>query len=126
MPKEEHAREQKAAAQIREAAQQRRAVEGKMLSQGGVPVHHTDPPKAVKLELPKPLPPVAAPLAPAAAPLPVQKPPPLPVQKQPPPPPVLPKHEERPIPKFEPPRPSALPKAHEKPPADQKPPPKKG
>jgi hypothetical protein len=98
--KEEHAREQKAAAQMREAAAHRREVEGKLLSQGGVPVHHTDPPNAVKLDLPRPLPPVAAP---------------PPVLKQPPLPPVLPKHEERAIPKFEPPHPPAPPKPHVKP-----------
>ncbi len=100
VPKDEHAQEQKAAAQLREAGQRRRDVEGKLLMEGGVPVHHMDPPKAVNLDLPKPRGPVAAP-APfqRSEPLPAQrqsppagvKPPPIerresPVQRQPPPP----------------------------------------
>jgi hypothetical protein len=62
-------------------------VENKLRSQGGVPVHHTDPPKVAKLDLPKALPTVA---------------PPSRLQKQPPPPPVLPKHTDRPVPTAEP------------------------
>jgi len=136
VPKEQHAQEQKAAAQLREAAQQRRDLEGKMLSQGGVPVQHTDPPRAVRLDLPGSRPVAATPSpvqgpaqppvqghapppvqrqAPPAVPPPVQRQAPPPVQRQPPPAPVLPKHEERPIPNYQPPRPPAPPTPHKKP-----------
>ena len=85
VPKEEHAREVKAAAQVREIGVQRRVTEAKMLSSGTVPVRHTDPPKAVKLELPKPPPHVVAP-RPAVKVVPAK--------------PVIPAHEVREIPKF--------------------------
>ncbi len=98
--KEDHAREQKVAAQVREAAQQRHDAEVRILSEGGTPVKHTDPPKEVKLELPKPPPAVVAP---------------RPVRKAPPAPVVLPKHEERPIPHHEPPKPPAPPKRGQQP-----------
>jgi hypothetical protein len=124
VPKEQHAQEQKAAAQLREAALQRRELEGKMLSQGGVPVHHTDPPRAVRLDLPASRPAAASPspvqgqaqpTVQGHAPPPVQREAPPPVQRQPPPAPVLPKHEERPIPNYQPPRPPAPPMPHKKP-----------
>ena len=93
--KEEHEREVKAATQLREVATQRRENEAKMLSQGGTPVKHTDPPRPVKVELPK-APPVVHPqervekVAPARV--------------------VPPMHEERPIPKYEPARPPEPPR----------------
>jgi len=87
VPKEEHARAVKVAAQMRDAAQQRHQSEAKMLQEGGRPVAHTDPPKTVRLALPEPAPAVAAP---------------RPVSKAVPPPPSTPKHEDRPIPKLEP------------------------
>jgi WXXGXW repeat (2 copies) len=95
VPKEEHARQQQAAAQVRAAASQRHDAEARLLSQGGVPVKHTDPPKAVKLELPKPPPAVATP---------------GPARKVVPAAPVLPKHVEQPIPKYQPRPPPAPPK----------------
>jgi hypothetical protein len=95
VPKEEHAREQKAAAQIRDLGVQRHNMETKILSQGGVPVQHTDPPKPAKLTVPKP----PAPVSPAR-----------PVVKQPPPAPALPKHVEMAIPKYEPHKPPGPPK----------------
>ena len=95
VPQAEHAREQKAAAQLREVAQRRRETEAQMLSKGGIPVKHTDPPRAVKLELPKPLPAVVAP---------------RPVRQAPPAPVVLPRPEVRPIPKYTPAHPPAPPK----------------
>jgi hypothetical protein len=92
---DDHARQQKVAEQGRQLAQQRRENEAKILAQGSAPLKHTDPPKAVKIELPTPPPHVT---------------PPRPVQKVVPPAPVIPKHEERPIPKFEPKPPPAPPK----------------
>ncbi len=93
--KEQHEREVKAAAQVRAVGQQRRETEAKIMTQGGVPVHHTDPPKVVKMELPKPPPHVVAP---------------RPAVKVVPPRPAVPKHEERPIPKYEPRPPPGPPK----------------
>jgi hypothetical protein len=87
--KEERERELKATTQLHEIGQQRQGNELKMLHQGGIPVLHTDPPKAVKLELPKPVAPVVV--------RPVEKV--VPARVEPP------KHEERVIPKYEPPRP---------------------
>lgn len=142
--KDAHVQEQMAAAQLRNAGQRRSDVESRMLIQGGVPVRHTDAPKVVAFELPRPHAPIPAPVpGPKPAPAPVQKqappavpkPAPLPVQKQAPPaapppsierprppapkpappPPVLPKHEERPIPKYEPIRPPAPPMPQKKP-----------
>jgi len=95
VPKEEHAREQKVAIQMHDAGTQRRETEAKLLTQGGIPVKHTDPPKTVKLAVPQPPPHVA---------------PPPPVMRAPPPAVALPKHEERAIPKYEPPHPPAPPK----------------
>ena len=96
--KEEHAREQKAAAQLAEAARLRHEAELRLLHEGGTPLRHTDPPKALKLELPKPLPVV-------------NTSPPL--RKEPPPAPIVPKHEDKPIPKYEPPKPLGPPKRHD-------------
>jgi hypothetical protein len=88
-------RERKAAEVQRATAQQRREVEAKVLAAGKAPVLHTDPPHAVKVELPKLPAPVVAPRQPV---------------KKVPAPIVIPKHEERPIPKYEPPKPLAPPK----------------
>jgi hypothetical protein len=97
--KDEHAREVKVATQLVEAGNQRRQVEATMLVKGGIPVKHTDPPKTVKLE-------IAHPPAAVVAVRPVVRTPPAVV--------VLPKHEERPIPKYEPPHPPAPPKEKKK------------
>jgi WXXGXW repeat (2 copies) len=130
---EEHARQLQAAVQMRDTANRRREVEGNMLMQGGIPVIHTDAPKRVSLEAPKPQPAVGAqpatprpatppaqqqPSTPAPAPRPAPapaQPQPAPVRRAPPPMPVMPKHEERPIPHYDPPRPPAPPKPHENP-----------
>jgi hypothetical protein len=93
--KEEHEREIKAVTQIRDIGIQRRETEAKLLHQGGIPVLHTDPPKPVKVELPKPLP-VIRPVEPVRKVVPERIVPPI--------------HEERPIPKYEPPRPLGPPK----------------
>jgi hypothetical protein len=112
MPREQRVLVRKDAAQLREVAQQRHQIETKLLTGGGVPVKHTDPPRTVPLELPRPP-------AQPATPHPAGKGPP-------PPPPVTPKHEERPIPRLEPPpatrplRPEAAPPA---PPRTETPPP---
>lgn len=90
--KEEHAREVQAAAQLHAVGQQRRDAEAGLIRQGGVPIAHTDAPKQVKLDLPKP---VNAPRPPV---------------KTPPPKPAIPNHEEREIPKYEPHRPPGPPK----------------
>ena len=87
VPMAEHEREVKVAAQVHQIAQQRSEAQAKILHEGGIPVKHTDPPKVVKLESPKPI----ARVAPAR-----------PVVKVVPPRPEIPKHEERPIPKYEP------------------------
>jgi hypothetical protein len=106
MPKEQHAEAVKAIAQSHGAGQQRYQAEAKLLAGGAAPIKATDPPKAVKIELPK-----TTPLPPSG---PKSPPPP------PPPPPKQPVHVEKPIPSHEPPKPSAPPP---KPPAP--PPPKK-
>jgi WXXGXW repeat (2 copies) len=99
VPKEEHLREQKAATQLHDTAIERRQTEAKMLIQGGNPVKHTDPPHAVKLPVPQ----AAVHVAPPPA-----------VVRTPPPQVTLPKHEERPIPKYEPPHPVSPPKKDKK------------
>lgn len=87
--KDERERELKAVEQTRAAAAQRRENELKMLHEGNVPVVHTDPPKVMKVEMPRrPAPSVAAP-----------------VIKTVPPRIEPPAHEERPIPRYEPVRP---------------------
>ncbi len=92
---EEHARELKAAEQIRNTANQRRELEGKMLHEGQGPVKHTDAPRPQKFETPKPLPHAT---------------PPAPPVKQVPAMPMVPKHEEKTIPQFEPPKSPGPPK----------------
>jgi hypothetical protein len=87
--KDEQERALKAAEQTRTLATQRRETELKMLHEGNVPVMHTDPPKAVRLETPRPLAPVVT----------------TPILKPAPPRIEPPAHEERPIPKYEPVRP---------------------
>jgi WXXGXW repeat (2 copies) len=99
--KEQKAEVYKAVTQFRVAAQQRHQVEAKALRDGGAPVKPTDPPKAVKIQLP-----------PAPAPHPIAQPdrPKPPPVKEPPTPPTPPRHEERPIPPHEPPKPPAPPR----------------
>jgi hypothetical protein len=106
VPKEEHLREQKAATQMREAATQRRELEAKMLNEGHVPVKHTDAPHTVKMPVPQP--PQHAAQAQQNA---TQTQHPV---RTPPPKVSLPKHEERPIPKYEPPHPPAPKKEKDK------------
>ncbi|HEX3147542.1 MAG TPA: hypothetical protein VHR66_05625 [Gemmataceae bacterium] len=89
VPKEEHARAVTAATQMHSASQQRHEEETKLLK-GGAPVAHTDAPKTVRLAPPEPVPTIATP---------------RPAMKAVPAAPVIPKHEERPIPKAEPPTP---------------------
>jgi hypothetical protein len=118
----------KVAVQGREVAKQRHDVQAKLLSDGGAPVKQSDPPKAVKLEVPK-----KAPKPPAAP----DKPKPA-AKAPPPPPPAVPKHEDKPPPKDEHPvrqamppkkggKPPMPPKKEDKPPEtakkDDKPPP---
>ncbi len=103
VPKEERARQGQTAARLRQAAQQRHDLEARLLTQGGVPVKHTDPPRAARLGL-------AAP-GPAAVPVrPAQTAPPLSAPKPPPPAPVIPKPQARPIPQYQPHQPPAPPK----------------
>ena len=99
VPQAEHAREQKAAIQIHEAANLRKQSEAKMLVQGGIPINHTDPPHTVKMTMPQPPPHVAPHPA---------------VVRTPPAVVALPKHEERPIPKYVPVHPPAPPKKDKK------------
>ena len=96
--KQESLTQQKVATQMRDAGVLRRDSEAKMLVQGGVPINHTDPAKTVKFDLPK------APVPPKTAVV-VRKPPAVV---------PLPKHEERPIPKYEPPHPPGPPKKDKK------------
>jgi WXXGXW repeat (2 copies) len=86
--KEAIVREQKAAAVMREGAQQRHDAEAKILVGGKVPVMHTDPAHVVKVDWPK---------LPAAVGTPQQP------MRVVPPAVTIPKHEERAIPKYEPP-----------------------
>ena len=95
VPKEEHAREIKAATVVRQVGQQRREANARALQQGGVPVKHTDPARPVKVELPKPPPRVTPQPAP---------------RKVVPHAPTPPAHVERPIPKYEPKPPPGPPK----------------
>jgi hypothetical protein len=97
LSKQEALSAQQHATQLHEAAGARRDSEAKMLLQGGTPVKHTDPPKTIKLDLPKQPPPAKTPTV-----------------ARTPPPAVVPKHEERPIPKYEPPHPPAPPKKDKK------------
>jgi hypothetical protein len=99
VPQAEHLREQKAAVQMREFGQERRASEATMLHQGATPIKHTDAPKVVKMPLPTP-------------PAPVTKPPP--VVRTAPPLPQLPQHVEHAVPKYEPRPPPAPPKKDKK------------
>ncbi len=117
LPRDHREQQQKAAAQYHALAQQRRQVEGRMLSEGNVPVRVTDKPRQARIEMPpaaqpprpqpgrrpedlRPQPPIGS--GPGARPQ-------LPVRVAPPPP-ALPKHEDKPIPRHEPPRPSTPPK----------------
>jgi hypothetical protein len=87
VPKAEHVREQKAATQMRDFAQQRRQSEAKILGSGNIPVKHTDASRTVKVSLPKPPPHVTEP---------------RPAQRVVPPRPTPPAHVERPVPPHEP------------------------
>ena len=97
--KEAQLREAKAAEAMRAAAQQRHDAEAHAFAGGKAPLLHTDPAHSLKLELPK----TPAPIAPARPPV-----------KVVPPAINMPKHEERPIPKFEPPKPLLPPRAEPK------------
>jgi hypothetical protein len=94
--------------QMRQLQQQRRNEEARLLS-GGAPAKPAETPRpsrSIKLDLPKTPPRAtepAKPREPATPKPPVTQPPPR--RTAPPPQPIIPKHEERPIPKPEPPRP---------------------
>jgi hypothetical protein len=97
VPKEERIGAQKAATQLHNLGVERQASEAKLLVQGGNPVKHTDPPRTVKLEVPRA--PVEAPrFAPRVAP----------------PAPTIPAHVEHAIPKYEPRPPPGPPKKENK------------
>jgi WXXGXW repeat (2 copies) len=112
VPKVEHARDVKVAGLMRDAAQERRQVEAKMLKEGGGPVARTSPPKTVRLTLPGAPPVVTAP---------------RPILKAAPPPPAAPKHEDRAVPEAKDP-PGRKKDTDSPPPKKQvdRPPPKKG
>ncbi|HYV39209.1 MAG TPA: YXWGXW repeat-containing protein, partial [Gemmataceae bacterium] len=99
VPKDVHLQEQKMAKQVQDLGKQRHDNEAKMLLKGHIPVKHTDPPAPAKLTLPKQP-------APAVNPPPAIRNPPAAV--------VVPKHEEKAIPKYEPPKPPAPPKKKDK------------
>ncbi len=113
VPRDQHMQVLQAASQMHAVAQQRRQVEGRMLSQGNVPVHVTDKPQQAKIQLPRAAQ-SARPQAeerrffPPAGPQPGAKP--AAPARVAPPPPSPPKHEERPIPQHQPPRPPSPPK----------------
>jgi hypothetical protein len=119
MPKAQSEEVRKAVTHFREASHQRQQTEGKILKEGGAPVKPTDPPKSMKIELPK---------SPAPVPPSAPKAPPV---KEPPKPPTPPKHEDRTPPQHEPPKPPAppknpvAPKEPPKPPVKEPPPPPK-
>jgi len=96
VPAQEHARIVTEAAGMRDAAQERHQAEARLVKEGGAPAAHTDPPRTVRLALPK------TPDTPAAV---------RPTLKTVPPVPVAPRHEDRPIPKAEPPAPKQAPAA---------------
>jgi hypothetical protein len=108
VPKEHQAEIHKAVTTFRETAQKRHDDEARMLSEGTTPMKPTDPPKPIKIDLPR------APLLPAVP----DRPKPLPVKEEPKPPPP-PKHEDKPIPPHDPPKFPTPPK--DKPPAKDKP-----
>jgi hypothetical protein len=96
-------REQKSAAQLQALGVQRREAEAKVLTNGGIPVKHTDAPHTVKMPLPTPQAPATPPPA---------TPPPAP-RRVPPPVPTAPMHVEHAIPNYvpqPPPMPPAPPK----------------
>jgi len=96
--KEEREREQKAAAVIREGSQLRRQGETQIFGGGKIPVQHTDPAQTMKWTFPKMPATVSRPGVTPATPRAV------------PPAVTMPKHEQRPIPKYTPPRPPGPPK----------------
>jgi hypothetical protein len=98
VPKEEHIGAQKAAAQVHNLGVERQASEAKLLVQGGNPIKHTDPPKVVKLEVPR---------APAVVA-------PHPAPRVAPPLPMIPAHVEHAIPKYEPHPPPGPPRKENK------------
>ncbi len=96
VPKEQKAEIHQAVATYRESGMKRHEIEGKLLSEGAAPHKATDPPRTMKIELPKAPALLATPARPdrPKAP-PVMEPPKLPTP---------PKHEEKPIPPHEPPK----------------------
>lgn len=92
MPQEQRAEARKAVTQLREAGQQRQQAEAKLLAGHAAPIKANDPPRAVKMQVPR------------AVPLPPSGPKPL-RPSLPPPAPKLPLHVEKPIPSHVPPSP---------------------
>jgi hypothetical protein len=107
VPKLEHIQIQKAAVQVHNLGTQRQVSEAKQLSQGNIPLKHTDPPHVVKMAIPK-APAVVTPPGPAP-----KVTPPHPAPRVVPPPPMLPPHVVHAIPKYEPHPPPAPPKKKE-------------
>src|SRR5207237_1056039 len=99
LPKERRSDLDKSVKEFRDFAAAQQRDQAKLLTDGGIPVKPTDPPKALKVRPPQ------MPARPQE-PRPETKPP----APAPPPPPPAPKHEERPIPQHEPPKPSLPPK----------------
>jgi hypothetical protein len=95
--KSQRAAVHKEAVRFHRAADQRRQAEARLLREGGTPVKVTDRPRTAKVPLPRP----EAPRA--------RRQPSSP-RKAAPPPPMLPMHEARTIPRHEPPRPSRPPR----------------
>ena len=97
MPREQRAEARKAITQAREAGLHRHQAEAKILASRAAPVKATDPPKVVRIEMPR------------RSTLPPNGPKP-PRPPKPPPAPKLPAHVEKPIPHHEPPKPARPPK----------------
>ena len=97
MPREQRAEARKAITQSREAGLHRHQAEAKILASRAAPVKATDPPKVVRIEMPR------------RSTLPPNGPKP-PRPPKPPPAPKLPAHVEKPIPHHEPPKPARPPK----------------
>jgi len=113
VPKEQQTEVRQHVKSLRELAVTQQKEQAKLLAGGSMPVKPTDPPKAVKMQLPK------APTRPQET-----KPGPKNAPPTPPPPPPAPKHEERPIPPHEPPTQSRPPKNPTVPGPKELPPPK--
>jgi hypothetical protein len=113
VPQERKVAVKKAVAAFRETSQQRGQVESKLLAEGHTPVKATDPPRRVKVALPR---------APTPALPPGPERPKAPPVKEVPRQPTPPRHEERPIPPHNPPRPPAPPRKVTPPPPHPAPP----